>query len=407
MRTLILVGLCLSQLLVVGVARADLSVGTYAPDVEGKEWLYTEEPISLSDLRGMVVVLFFWVSFHAGGENVMETMNVVGTNPNIGRGAGVYVIGVTDADRARVEETLEKEKFFFPVALESKSAEDYRVESFPRVVLIDPDGKVAWTGWPGNANALVTEVQKLLANNPPRKTHPEEAVQARKALGDARDAIRAEKYHDAFEAARDAYEHALRGDPLKSRCQDMLDLVEAIGKDEVASVDKLMADKQYAEVVRTLRLVARQFRGLDISKTAKERLEALKKQHTQIADILRSQQSEAEARGLLVRAREDILGRRFGPGYSKLETILTDYASTEVAVDARDVKRRMEENATVMAEVRDFKAARECNSLMAQARSYVQLGRSDEAKRIYRQIIEKHPNTSFADQAARELVTLP
>ncbi len=49
------------------VARADLKPGTYAPDIEAKDWANTDgEPISLAECRGMVVVLFFWVSVARG-----------------------------------------------------------------------------------------------------------------------------------------------------------------------------------------------------------------------------------------------------------------------------------------------------------------------------------------------------
>ena len=46
--------------------RADLEEGKYAPDLEAKDWLNTEDgqPISLSNLKGMTIVLYFWVSWH-------------------------------------------------------------------------------------------------------------------------------------------------------------------------------------------------------------------------------------------------------------------------------------------------------------------------------------------------------
>ena len=78
--------------------RADLKVGTYAPDIEAKDWMNTDgQPVSLAECRGMVVVLFFWVSWHPGGEYIMPLMTLVNAS-RYGQSAGVFVIGVTDAE---------------------------------------------------------------------------------------------------------------------------------------------------------------------------------------------------------------------------------------------------------------------------------------------------------------------
>src|SRR5438552_14553447 len=97
----------------------------------------------------MVVVLYFWVSYHPGGEYTFPLMTIVENNANLGRERGVFLMGVTDSDASRVRPLLEKEKCFIPVACESKSGEEYRIPSWPHVVIIDANGKIAWAGWPG------------------------------------------------------------------------------------------------------------------------------------------------------------------------------------------------------------------------------------------------------------------
>ena len=72
MRT-VLSTIVLAGILLANVVRADLEVGSYAPDVEAEEWLNAEDTLpvekipSLKELRGMVVVLFFWVFGKLGG----------------------------------------------------------------------------------------------------------------------------------------------------------------------------------------------------------------------------------------------------------------------------------------------------------------------------------------------------
>ncbi len=104
------------------VASAQVSVGKDAPEIEAEEWLNIDEPISLADLDGMVVILYFWVSFHKGGERMISLVVAIENNGTLGRERGVAVIGLTEADAKSIKSTLEEEKVFFPVGVESKSA---------------------------------------------------------------------------------------------------------------------------------------------------------------------------------------------------------------------------------------------------------------------------------------------
>lgn len=390
-----------------GTARADIAVGTVAPDIEAKEWLNSEQAISLPEMKGMVVVLFFWVSFHSGGQSMMTLINLVENSPGFGKPRGVFVVGLTEADRKRTESVLKEEKAFFPVGVESSSPKDYGISSFPRVVIIDPEGKVAWTGWPGQADEMVKALTDVLAKTPPTRTHPELAAKCHLKLDEARVAVRKEQYRDAFVAAREAYESAVTGDPLKTLCQDMLDLIEALGRDRAAEVDRLLDDKKFAEAVKNLRFVSRHFRGMEISRTAKKRIAGLKSEYSEIAEIVGSQEKEAQAAGLLVQARDEIRARRFGRGYVTLERVIEDYAGTEPAEYAQGVLSRLEENATIMSAVRDHKAAGDCENWLALARTFRQSGKFRQAKTYYQKILDKYSKTKYAAIAAKELVNVP
>ncbi len=91
MRLAVIAALCVSVLFA-GVAQAQVKKGDYAKDIEAKEWANTDEPISLHELRGMTVVVFFWVSWHPGGEYIAPLMNIL--NSKIGKSRGVYVLGL-------------------------------------------------------------------------------------------------------------------------------------------------------------------------------------------------------------------------------------------------------------------------------------------------------------------------
>lgn len=412
MKAAIVAALCVS-FAIGSVARADLKPGTYAPDIEATQWLNTDgQPISLAECRGMVVVLFFWVSWHEGGEYIMPLMTLVNAS-RYGQSAGVFLIGLTDAERKRVDEMLKKEKVFFPIGLEAKQAmEDYDISGYPRVVIIDPNGKVFWSGFPieeGDKGApkLIEEIGKAVEAAPPTRTHPELAAKAQAYLKQARQALRADKYREAYTAARKAFDDALDGDPLKTRCQDMLDLLEALGRDKFAEAERAVDEKKSEDAVTLLLEIRRGFRGLDVALAARRQLDALKKKYTEIAQILKQQEDVGQAETMLASAMEQIRARKFGPATTKLEDIVSEYSSTDTAAKAQTLLDRMKKNPDIMAYVRDYKASRECDRLLAQARTYEQTGQPSKARALYREIIDKYSDTKYADEAARRLAQLP
>ena len=360
----------------------------------------------------MVVVLFFWVSWHEGGEYIMPLMTLVNAS-RYGQSSGVYLIGLTDAERKRVAEMLKKEKVFFPIGLEAKKAlEDFDITTYPRVVIIDPNGKVAWSGFPSEAAEqgapkLIEEIGKAVEATPPTRTHPELAAKAQAHLNQARKALRADRYREANTAARKAFDEALPGDALKARCQDMLDLLEALGRDKYAQAERAIDEKKSEDAVSLLLEVRRQFRGLDVALAARKQLDLLKKKYSEVAQALKQQEDVGQAETTLAAAMEQIRARKFGPAYDKLEEIVNEFASTDTATKAQTVLDRMKKNQDIMAYVHDHKASRDCERLLAQARTYEQTGQANKARALYREILDTYSDTTYADEAARRLTQLP
>jgi cytochrome oxidase Cu insertion factor (SCO1/SenC/PrrC family) len=391
--------------------RADPKIGTYAPDVEAKEWLNTDdgEPVSLAECRGMITVLFCWVSWQPGGESVMPMMAQI-DNSGYGKKSGVFLIGITDAERKQVEEMIEKEKVFFPVGLEAKKTfEDYKLTAFPRAIIIDPDGKVAYAGWPGEkgGDSLLKEIQKVASETPPTKTHPEETAKVQVYLKQARQALREDRYQDAFRAATNAFDHALQGDELKSHCQDVLDLIEAIARDKLAQAQQAADERSFEDAVTTWLEVQRDFRGMDVARVGRKRLEALQKKEPDVAELIRRQSSVGLAETILASAMELIQNRQFGKGYEKLEQIVDEYGGTETATKAQTILDRMQKNDGIMGYVRDYKASRACRTLLSQGDAYERAGRTGRARELYREVLDKYADTTYAEEAAQRLARLP
>lgn len=403
-----LVATLVLSILSANVALAQLSPGVAAPEIDAEEWLNTDEALRLRDLRGMMVVLYFWVSFHEGGKHRIGTMNALDTNPQFGRAQGCVVIGLTSGDKAGAEDLMSSEKVFFPVGVGSKTADEYRVRVFPSVAIIDPKGKIVYVGGlPNNINGLVGHVRGVYDKTPPTRTHPQMALKTREHLENARKAIRAEKYREAFTEARAAFETALRGDTLKTLCQEMLDLIDAIGADQLAGVDPLVDGRKFGEAVALLRSVSVDFRGLDSGKAARERLAALQKQHSEIAGLVKGQANEAEARSTMFSAQQTLRKRRYGEAFVAFEKISKDYGGTETAQAAIRIRERMTAHPQIGQAVKEYQAKLECGPLLSRARNYIRARRYTKAKELLRQIIRKHPDTSYEERAMDELKKLP
>jgi hypothetical protein len=389
-----------------GLAYADLDKGTAAPDFEATEWLNTDEPVSLAELRGMTVVAFFWQG-HQKIEIVLPLLNLL--NSKIGRSRGMYLVGVTDGDRKMVEPLLKKELVFFPVALESKSAAEYKITGFPHVVVIDANGKITYSGWSASADELVKNVFDTIAETPPTKTHPLEAVIAQDNLRQARVALREDKFRDAYKAAKEAYEHALSGDTLKTDCHDVLELVEALGRDQLAQAVHAAEEKKFDEAVDLLRDVVREFKDMDVARSARRKLDLLKKKYDEVARLMSRDTEAGQAENLLAQALKDLRAqpRRIGEAYEGLERILKEYGSTPAATKAQTVLDRIKKNNGMMDYVRDYKARNDCELMLSQARAYERGGQVNRAKDLYRQVIQKYGDTIYADQAAKRLAQLP
>ncbi len=411
MRLAVIAALCVSVLFA-GVAQAQVKKGDYAKDIEAKEWANTDEPISLHELRGMTVVVFFWVSWHPGGEYIAPLMNIL--NSKIGKSRGVYVLGLTDAERSRGKIMIEKEKVIFPIGFESKTYEEYGISTFPYVVMIDANGKVYWTGWPGEkgGNALVEEIFKCNLENPPTKTHPEEAAKA--YLQDAREALREDKFQAAFRAADDAIDRALTGDPLKTLCQDMLDLIEALGRDKLAQADRAMEEGRFDDAVALADETESEFKGMEVSRIVRKRTKLWEKKYPEFKQKRLESQNVNTAETMLQDAIDRLNApdppeayEKYGQAYEKLEQIVEKFGSAPTAAKAQTVLDRMKKNDGVMGYVRDYKASRECKSLLTQARAYRSQGSIEKSKALFKLVLEKFPDTIWAEEAAGELAEMP
>jgi hypothetical protein len=383
-------------------------VGDFAPDIEAKEWILNpgDEVPSLVELRGLVVVMVFWVSWHDGAEFVLPFVNMYANNPAIGTSGGIVTIGVTDADYRTTEPLVRRKQIFFPVATGVKNAaEQYGFDTNWGVVVIDTEGKVAFKGQP-QGDGWLQQVSQQLQKSPPWRTHPTEARRVHRLLQDARKAIAEEKFSTAAAYVLDALEKAVTGDKLKSEAMGLIDLMDLIGYEKLRQIDGLIDTEDYKTAAEICRQVERRFRGLDVYKDAKKRAEALSKEYDKFKLEWDQYSDESKAFSIYLEARDALKQRRAGTCWELLNRIVTSYPNTEMAEKAQQMIDRMKANPTVWGHVTDHQA-KGARDFLAQARSLLAAGRCKEAKELFQRVMKEFADSVYADEAKNEIAKLP
>ncbi len=143
--------------------------GVRAPDFKGATaWLNTK-PLSINDLRGQVVLIDFWTYCCI---NCMHVLPELAKVEEAFKGQPLVVLGVHSAkfkaerDPARIQEAMARYHIRHPVAVDSemKIWEAYAVNSWPTLVLVRPNGRIAAV-WPGenNASTLKRAIEQVMS----------------------------------------------------------------------------------------------------------------------------------------------------------------------------------------------------------------------------------------------------
>jgi DNA-binding beta-propeller fold protein YncE len=119
-----------------------------APPLDGGEWVNTENPLSLDDLRGRFVLLDFWTYCCINCMHVLpELKKLERAYPN-----ELVVVGIHSAkfegEQAtdNIREAAMRYEIEHPIVNDAKMAiwRRYGARSWPTLVLIDPAGDVVW-----------------------------------------------------------------------------------------------------------------------------------------------------------------------------------------------------------------------------------------------------------------------
>ncbi|MEL6301982.1 MAG: TlpA disulfide reductase family protein [Pseudomonadota bacterium] len=123
------------------------------------------EQVSLSDLRGEVVMINFWATWCGPCREEMPLLDEMHSRYNR---VGFSLLGVNiDDDPRRAEEMIESLGVTFPVVFDStkKVSEQYEVNAMPVTILLDREGVVRYVhhGYkPGYEDKYLEQIRELL-----------------------------------------------------------------------------------------------------------------------------------------------------------------------------------------------------------------------------------------------------
>lgn len=131
-----------------------LSIGAEAPDLRGID--IATKPFALQDYRGKVVVLFFWHTWMKEAGRTLEIMRKLHQNL---QGKNAVIIGVS-ADHAKTLRKMTADgdapwRNFFDN--DRKLASQYHIDRWPRIYVLDHNGKIRHKGSPGAFVELAVE----------------------------------------------------------------------------------------------------------------------------------------------------------------------------------------------------------------------------------------------------------
>jgi peroxiredoxin len=120
--------------------------------------------VSLSSLKGSVVVLDFWGTWNAASKRMLPSLQAIYENHH-GRGVKVLALAVREADPQNAAAFFKTNKLTFNLLLNAdETAKLYKVQSFPRYFVIGKGGQIVYAaGSEATIEAIDEAIERALS----------------------------------------------------------------------------------------------------------------------------------------------------------------------------------------------------------------------------------------------------
>jgi thiol-disulfide isomerase/thioredoxin len=141
--------------LVVGLIAGEAAVGTFPPDLVVKRTINNpagKGPVRLDAFLGKVVLIDFWATWCGPCKTAIPHLKELHEKY---ASQGLVVIGHTDESSDGLEEFVKSTSIPYLITIGTEIGGSWGVKGIPHVFVLDPDGRIAWSGHPGSLQEKV------------------------------------------------------------------------------------------------------------------------------------------------------------------------------------------------------------------------------------------------------------
>jgi len=318
------------------------------------------------------------------------------------KGARMTEMGTFDDSRVK-----ERAGRFVPVQVDVVQEEDvarkYALQISQAVVIASPEEKKL-SELQGNPNfelvaKAMDEAIKVMGN-PPTDA---EIAQMTARLDAAQKAFDTKRYSSAHIYLKPLVKS-------KAKCGVIAQAKELAGKIATAGSERLAAAKglydarKHDEAKAECRKIAREFRGLEIEKQAVALRKTIEKDPA-ITKATRTAASEKSAAAFLRAAQRYERSKKYAAAMSSYGRVV-GLGETSSKAKAEEALARLKADPAVAKAVAAAKAERAARSLWSRAGSWIASGKIEEAQKLLKELVEKHPDSPYAKKAKAKLKEL-
>lgn len=200
---------------------------------------------------------------------------------------GLVVISMSPESADVVKRYVGSHKdMIYPVAVDNgETAKAFGVSGVPHAFLISHEGVVIWEGHPKSAelNQKVRDAVSAIPQDP--FTEMEKEKDFSKRLKSALKDAQKRKFSAAVASCKKVVDDEKASEKEKSDAKKVADKIEEIGKSELDSASSLSAKKWYYDALEILKKIEKDFAGLDVAKTASEKIAEIEKDESAKEEI--------------------------------------------------------------------------------------------------------------------------